>query len=298
MIRHNFLANATAAQLFIDGVKKLKDPALFPWPGRTDLSMYDVFVFWHHQSMMLMTPPGQTDRNAAHSGPAFLPWHRYFLIRLEGMLQQAVDDSSFRIPYWDWSADAALPNPATSPLWDMANLGQFIGVEWPVRLVMNPVTGNLQMVSRQLERGIGAAGALPGRDSVRATVRDETVYDMNPLNSSSPGGIRTLVEGWIGSTRIHNNVHVWVGGDMGLSSSPNDPVFFLHHCNVDRIWAAWQAKHESAAYVPDMTEPTSLQFHRLDDPLYSVFEEQVTPRNMLDYRAYYEYDSLSDLIAA
>jgi tyrosinase len=85
---------------------------------------------------------------------------------------------------------------------------------------------------------------------------------------------------------------------MGLSSSPNDPVFFLHHCIIDRIWAAWQQKHPSGQYVPDMTAANELQFHRVDDPLYSVFEEQVTPRDVLDYHTSYEYDSLSDLTDA
>jgi tyrosinase len=297
MIRHNFLTNATAAQNFIEGVTRLKDPAQFPWPGQPALSIYDVFVFWHHQSMMLMTPPGQADRNAAHSGPAFLPWHRYFLITLEGFLQQAVNDTNFRIPYWDWNADADLPNPSTSPIWDIANLGQFVGANWRVRLAMNAATGNLQPVERSLQRNLGAGGALPTRQQVRTAVRDQTVYDQTPFNSSSPGGARNHVEGWIGSARIHNNVHVWVGGDMQLSSSPNDPIFFLHHCNVDRIWAAWQEKPPAVPYVPDTTAPDTLQFHRIDDALYSVFEETVTPRGMLDYKRYYEYDTLTDLVA-
>lgn len=296
MIRRNFLTDAAAAQMYIDGVKRLKDPAQFPWPGQPGLSIYDVFVFWHHQSMMMMTPPGQNDRNAAHSGPAFLSWHRYFLITLEGFLRQAVNDTNFRIPYWDWSADAELPNPSTSPVWDNANLGQFIGPGWQIRLEMNPTTGDLETVSRSLQRSLGASAALPTRDRVRTLVRDQTVYDMSPFNSSSPGGARNLVEGWIGMARIHNNVHVWVGGDMLRSSSPNDPTFFLHHSNVDRIWAAWQEKHPTASYLPDMTAPATLQFHRIDDALYSVFEESVTPRHMLDYKTHYEYDTLADLV--
>jgi len=103
------------------------------------------------------------------------------------------------------------------------------------------------------------------------------------------------VEGWIGNERIHNSVHVWVGGDMSLSSSPNDPVFFLHHCNVDRIWAAWQERHAGAPYLPDMTAPDTLQFHRIGDALYSIYQDNVTPGDMTDYKRYYEYDTLSDL---
>jgi tyrosinase len=296
MIRRNFLTDASAARKYIEGVKRLKDPAQSPWPGQNGLSLYDVFVFWHHQSMMLMTPPGQDDRNAAHSGPAFLPWHRYFLMTLEGFLRQALNDDAFRIPYWDWNADAELPDPSTSPIWDIANLGHFAGQNWTVRLTMNPASGDLQIVNRPLERDLGAAGRLPTRDQVRTLVRDQNAYDLPPFNSSSPGGLRNPLEGWIGAGRIHNNVHVWVGGDMQASSSPNDPVFFLHHCNVDRIWAAWQEKHPGIAYAPDATAPAELQFHRIDDPLYSIFEEIVTPRQMLDYRVQYQYDSLADLV--
>jgi len=53
MIRHNFITNAAAAQKFIEEGTQLKDPAQFAWPGQPTLSMYDVFIFWHHQSMML-----------------------------------------------------------------------------------------------------------------------------------------------------------------------------------------------------------------------------------------------------
>ncbi len=295
MIRRNFLSDPATAGKYVAGVQALKDPAQFPWPGQAGLSLYDVFVFWHHQSMMVMTPPTQTDRNAAHSGPAFLPWHRYFLLTLERFLRQALNDDSFRIPYWDWNADADLPNPATSAVWDGVNLGQFLGSSWRVRLELNAMTGDLQITDRPLQRNLGAQGALPSRSAVQAAVRDQAAYDQTPFSSSSAGGMRNHVEGWVGPARIHNSVHVWVGGDMVQSTSPNDPVFFLHHCNVDRIWSAWQAKHPAAPYVPDMTAPNTLQFHRIDDALYSVFDEQVTPRDMLAYTTQYEYDTLADL---
>ncbi|MEO8992799.1 MAG: tyrosinase family protein [Nitrosospira sp.] len=294
MIRRNFLADTGAAQKYIDGVRKLKDPAQFPWPGRDGLSIYDSFVFWHHQSMMLMTPPSQNDRNAAHSGPAFLPWHRYFLITLEGFLRRATGDTDFRIPYWDWTADAELSDPTTSPIWNNANLGQFARSDWRVRLEMDLRTGDLRRTDRSLQRALGG-GRLPERTGVRAVIRDQAAYDTLPFNSSSSTGLRNILEGWIGQERIHNSVHVWIGGDMSLSSSPNDPVFFLHHCNVDRIWAAWQERHRGSPYQPDMSAPDTFQFHRIDDALYSIYEDTVTPRNMVDYKQYYEYDTISDI---
>ena len=46
--------------------------------------------------------------------------------------------------------------------------------------------------------------------------------------------------------RFHGGVHVAVGGttgQMGGTNSPADPVFWLHHSNIDRIWAQWQQGH-------------------------------------------------------
>jgi tyrosinase len=59
---------------------------------------------------------------------------------------------------------------------------------------------------------------------------------------------------------MHAGVHNAVGGDMGGAGSPTDPLFWLHHSNVDRLWAAWQKKHK-AALPPNLTEtlkPTPL----------------------------------------
>jgi len=41
----------------------------------------------------------------------------------------------------------------------------------------------------------------------------------------------------------HGGVHIAVGGQMGTERSPADPIFWLHHANVDRLWARWQEKH-------------------------------------------------------
>lgn len=55
--------------------------------------------------------------------------------------------------------------------------------------------------------------------------------------------------------KIHDNIHVYTGGD-GHMGDPNvagfDPIFFLHHCNVDRILALWQAINYDS-YVPEST---------------------------------------------
>ncbi len=45
---------------------------------------------------------------------------------------------------------------------------------------------------------------------------------------------------------IHGGVHMAVGGDLAGASSPSDPLFWLHHANIDRIWATWQRTHKKA----------------------------------------------------
>ena len=189
MVRHNVLSDPTVAAQYVTGVARLKDPSIFPWPNQDGLSLYDFFVFWHHRAMMLMTPPTQDDRNSAHSGPAFLPWHRYMLLRLEGFLRQAIDDDNFRIPYWDWSADAELVDPKQSPVWEPDLLGQFVGPTWEVRLASNPTGRNPRIIQggRRLRRALGALLSLPSRAEVRTVVANEMIYDVPPYNSKAMG---------------------------------------------------------------------------------------------------------------
>lgn len=44
-----------------------------------------------------------------------------------------------------------------------------------------------------------------------------------------------------------------------------------------------------------MSAPETLQFHHVDDALYSIYEDTVTLGNMVDYKQYYEYDTISDI---
>jgi hypothetical protein len=68
---------------------------------------------------------------------------------------------------------------------------------------------------------------------------------------------------------------------MGPGTSPNDPVFFLHHCNVDRIWALWQYAHPASAYLPAAGGPAG---HNLNDLMQHLTMAGPTPAACLDYR--------------
>jgi tyrosinase len=165
-----------------------------------------------------------------HNSALFLPWHREFLRRLEIDLQAI--DPSVSLPYWDWTVDRALTSSFWStdfmggngvPAGDAVQTGPFafsIG-RWPLTVRDNPA-GRVE-----LTRAIGTGTTLPTTNAVQRAL------SRTPFSSFTVD-LENL---------IHNIVHVWIGGSAGTRSSPNDPAFFLLHCNVDRQWAEWQKLH-------------------------------------------------------
>jgi len=315
-VRRNIVTNAAARDKYVQGVKLLKQDFTGPTtatlgiPGpATPVSTYDLFVGWHHIAMNTMTPPTQGDRNAAHRGPVFLPWHRFMLINLELQLQRVPGDQTFGLPYWDWAADGNLPaaQHSSAPIWGaqcMGGQGTPIATgpfafnaadqnSWRVRIDVD-VNGNLRSVNRGMRRAFaGSAPTLPKKSQV-GTALSQSTYDASPWNTASPG-FRNRLEGWRPQNTapgLHNRVHVWVGGDMLPSSSPNDPVFYLNHCNVDRTWEAWLQKY-GRTYVPPQSAPTDLLGHRNDDQMNALLSPSATPRQMLNASSFYTYDSLA-----
>jgi len=163
----------------------------------------------------------------------------------------AAIDPSVTVPYWDW------PDAASSPF-----TADFLGGDGDAVSNGKVTTGPFAhdgpnawtLLAKDdpsdpdyLRRAFGVdatAMELP-TDSDVDTALDVDHYDAYPwMNSSS--GVRGNVE-----ASLHNLVHRWIGGTMGGMTSPNDPVFFLHHCNIDRLWAHWQRMHPGASpYLP------------------------------------------------
>ena len=79
-------------------------------------------------------------------------------------------------------------------------------------------------------------------------------------------------------------------GTMAANTSLNDPVFWLHHANIDRIWNEWMHRH-GQQYLPVSGGPIG---HNLDDHMwpYDHIGLTVTPRDVLDSAALgYRYDT-------
>ena len=320
-----------ARQQYIKGAKLLKEDFLgattadfianLPGPPQP-VSTYDLFIIWHHAAMSVLTPPldgllvtvpqGTVPRNAAHGGPIFLPWHRFMLILFEQQLQRVLADTEFGLPYWDWAADGELPpsKQTEAKIWGetcMGGGGDFDAPEvpngpfslaegWRVRIAID-VNARLVATDRSLLRFFRAT-LQPGTDlsglrlptkAALATAFNKNDYDAAPWDDTSTG-FRNHLEGWVGNG-LHNRVHFWIGGDMWPSTSPNDPVFYLNHCNIDRIWAAWQ-EVDSHTYLPDQTESNELRGHRIDDSMHALLSPPFTTRQMLDAKDLYRYDTL------
>jgi tyrosinase len=296
-VRHDILSNEDARNGYIQGVLALDRELTgvttgglqIPGPD-TQLSTWDLFVLWHYYTMNTPTPGGG-GRNAAHRGPVFLPWHRWMLLLLETNLQRVLGDPTFGLPYWDWAADGD-QDPAQQPglaLWEYVGHTGFPVPDGPfvfdaeddqsfrVRVWENLPLGRLEVVNRGLWRQLGEASGVPSLPT-SAEVTDvlgEERYDDLPYTSLSANGLRNELEGFVGlnGPGLHNRVHVWIGGDMGPGTSPNDPAFYLNHCNVDRIWEGWMAAR-GLLYEPPANAPQHLAGHRLNDQLLSMLTEQ------------------------
>jgi tyrosinase len=228
------------------------------------------------------------------------------LRQLELNLQRVLSDTSFGLPYWDWAADGqgSRQQQLDSNLWkqqgiggsgDPITTGPFVfdssdPSSFCVRIDTDSNT-DLRQVKRGLARTLSQGiHTLPNKTDT-ANALNALPYDAAPWTVSS-SGFRNQVEGWPNGPALHNRVHVWVGGDMSPASSPNDPVFFLNHCNVDRIWEAWMQKH-GRVYLPDASAPAKLKGHRINDKLASFVSPPTTPANVLDVSVQYVYESLS-----
>lgn len=327
IVRQNVMTNAAARGSYINGVTALKNEfptgattiALgVPGPKQT-LSTWDLFALWHGRAMSM-------NQNAViHQGPVFPPWHRWMLLLLEANIARVLQQPSFGLPYWDWGADGAR-TPATqpaSPVFGATAFGGGLGIAsggaqpalpalvpdgpfgstsgFVVRVAASP-TG-IQSVARPLRRRLGALSVLPTNAEVTAALA-LTPYDAPPFDGRSVTGMRNQLEGWAPNNPIpphlHNQVHVFIGGDMETGTSPNDPLFYLNHANIDRIWASWQQKH--SALPVTQRYPTGKQVpagHRLTDLLYSSLTNQLpgTPlvpkvNGMISVANLYSYDQL------
>jgi tyrosinase len=221
VIRRNILLSPGMLDAYCNGIMLLKNEesavltTAFGIPGpAVPVRAYDLFVIWHHMTMMTPIPPNGDPliRNAAHRGPVFLPWHRVMLAFLEQNLQRVLRDPNFGLPYWDWSLDGSLPAnlQPNQPIWTEVVPGQGMGgqgnpvstgrfrfdpgdpTSFRVRIESGP-GGTLRQTDRGLRRVFGVdAASLPSALDVGALFNlfdpSLNVYDSPNWDQSSQLG--------------------------------------------------------------------------------------------------------------
>lgn len=281
-------------------------------------SRFDDFVWIHYNLMVGHAGMGITGPHDGHRGPGFFPWHREYIKRFEAELQTVSGNPDLTIPYWDFtvaqeSGDPGYPfianfigGDGSDAQNDEVTNGPFAEANgWQLNLeALDPAGDQVELkpgapfpLRRRFGEQTGGQG-LPTPTHVRNGLQIAT-YDVSPWNRNSDGGVsfRNVIEGYDGPGEIHNIIHQWVGGSLFPSTSPNDPVFWLLHCNVDRLWAVWMQKHPGVAqYLPTgmhgPVDPHGLI--RLNDDMTSLsdyFGGATTPADLLNHKPIAWYDS-------
>jgi tyrosinase len=245
--------------------------------GRT-VNIYDEYFYLHMMAM---------DRGQSHEGAAFLPWHRKFLRNFELELQAI--NPAVTIPYWRF----ALDNQPDASIWADNFMGGDGDPDDAGIVKHGPFRqGNWVVVANgpELTRNFGlSTDHLPTPQDVEAAFLIEQ-YDSAPFNANSDPArsLRNYLEGWnspSGDSEMHNRVHEWIGGSM-LVASTDDPLFWLVHAEIDRLWAIWQNWH--GYDYPVAGAPFG---HNLLDPMYPW---RTTPQDVLDHHKLgYAYDDES-----
>jgi tyrosinase len=165
-----------------------------------------------------------------HGDWYFLPWHRAYVIMYETAAQVLTKSNDFAMPYWNWTEMRLMPEAFASRTYN----GKPNPLYVPNR---NPLTGDNALTD-----------SIVGQNEVIDKIYEETVYeafgtsrnqrqmDLDPRWVPRGGGSQGILE-----RTPHNTIHNNIGAYMPSPASPRDPVFFMHHGNIDRIWAYWNA---------------------------------------------------------
>ncbi|MDQ2848146.1 MAG: tyrosinase family protein [Actinomycetota bacterium] len=203
---------------------------------------------WAYQAAIhgtYTTPPLPQWNQCRHGTWYFVSWHRMYLYYFERIVRAQViangGPRNWALPYWNYDGggtqntlplafrNPTMPNGSANPLY-----------------------------VAQRNPGINSGAGLPGSITSPAFALSRPTFTGA---SEFGGGITSSMGQFWGQTgRLeqtpHNDVHVAVGGLMGdPDTAAQDPIFWLHHANIDRVWWLW-APHHSNPTDPKWTTPS------------------------------------------
>jgi tyrosinase len=192
---------------------------------------------WAYQAAMhgsLSAAPLPLWNQCRHGSWYFVSWHRAYLYYFERIVRAQVvangGPPDWALPYWNYDGGG---NHNTLPL----------AFRSPTRTdgSVNP------LFVTQRNAGVNSGAGLPPSITTPAFALGRPTF----TGASEFGGGVTSASGqfWSQTGRLeqtpHNDVHVAIGGWMGNpDTAAQDPIFWLHHANVDRLWWLWQQHHQ------------------------------------------------------
>ena len=194
----------------------------------------------------------------AHENAYFLPWHRWMLYFHERLLGALIANRDFLLPIWDWETSIDLPDfiskDKSSPLYNST------------RICAKETKPKLEGLRRDWKRLV-------------TTVKFSTFFGQTKGNDSLSDFPGDAVGG------PHAAIHNWVGGDMGCyETAGKDPLFYMHHANVDRMWShrKWLSAQPGLEAIEELST-----LGQLSDLLQHTFEfwdaeigAQITPKKV------------------
>lgn len=197
-------ANVAALEDAYQKMQGLSDSDNRSWIYWASFHGFNRYECWHHSQVANSTFPYDL----------FLPWHRAYLTFFDNAARD--QNPGAILPWWDWTSatshQTGLPAAYTSG---------------GPALQSGPEPAMSGQLPRRTSRNLKPPAGLP------TTADVEAVLELNDFRDFT----NQLQD-------IHDRVHGWVGGAMGvIATSAFDPVFWAHHAMIDRLWYLWQLRH-------------------------------------------------------
>lgn len=195
-----------------------------------------------------------------HNSRTFLPWHRLLMMNFDDGMRRY--GNRLGTPYWEWTRPfSALPKLATEKHYrDLSG-----------KLRENPFL-------RTHIDDLGVDTVRDVRKKLFLPSQHRRLYEhvLNALEQSEFERFQSELE------YVHNTVHMLVGGPATYSMAcleyaAYDPIFYLHHSMVDRVWAVWQEMHSAFFPDPSWGSPSSYG---------TEYNETMSPFNMTSVNVY------------
>jgi tyrosinase len=154
----------------------------------------------------------------------FLPWHRLYVMQFEEIIRVLTRRDDFTLPYWDYTSPGSYAIPE----------------EFQSKSRNDPTLSGLFVPNRNRDGGPFRSADVNAGEPLNKYYRGRRNFLVLPnLREPSYSVFCSQID-----SQLHNQVHRFIGDDTNMGNIPTaagDPIFWLHHCNVDRMWTAWNA---------------------------------------------------------